>query len=490
MKTYAGVFLLSLLLAAVLTPGVRRLALRLGAVDRPGRRKVHRREVARLGGIAIYASFFLPLLSFLFIANTVSDLVEGRWPEILGLLVGSTIILVVGVMDDLRGWSPWLKLPLEVLAAAVVCWMGIRITLVTNPFGAPIDLGVAGPVVTVIWIVGIANAINLLDGIDGLAAGVTAFAAIAISICALSLGNVVSAVLLIGLAGAILGFLHHNFHPARIFMGDSGSLFVGFTLASLAILGSLKSSTVVAIAIPILILGLPIADTLLAAGRRFFLGRPLFRADDEHVHHTLLRSGFTQRQSSLILYTVTLFLGAAAILLTYNNTRGIGVGFLLTGIFGVILFRRVVLARGRRWSGPKSPESLREARRCLFRVEEALRAAGREEEVWDAIRSAVADLGYERARWAVELPGVEKMERSWGMESEDGAEWDLRLSLSLGRGTGVLLANRPGGSSLDFETRDAILALLSDLAAERMLSTLPRPGAAAAAPEGRGAARR
>ncbi|MCZ6688430.1 MAG: MraY family glycosyltransferase [Planctomycetota bacterium] len=472
MKTYAGIFLLSLLLAALLTPVARALAIRLGAMDRPGRRKVHRGAVPRLGGIAIYAAFFLPLLSLLLISNTVTAEVATRFPEILGILVGSTIILAVGVADDLRGWSPWIKLPIEIVAAVVVYKMGVQITHVTNPFGDPIAFGAASPVITVIWIVGITNAINLIDGIDGLAAGVTAFAAIALFICALALNNVVGAVLVIGLAGAILGFLQHNFHPARIFMGDSGSLFVGFTLASLSILGSLKSSAVVAMTIPVLIFGLPIADTTFAAARRFFRGRPIFRGDDEHIHHTLLRQGFTQRQSSLILYSVTAFLGGVAILITYNNTREIGIGFLVAGFLGAIVFRRILLARGNWRSRSEGPAGLRQVRKILFDTGKALKESRGEPEAWESIRAAAEALGYLGAHWSVDLGVDGPSERSWGTNSDAKSDWDLGITLALGDLRGEMFVNRPAGSTMDFDQRDTVLLILCDLAAEQLLVSL------------------
>ena len=260
-------------------------------------------------------------------------------------------------------------------------------------------------------------------------------------------------------------------------MGDSGSLFVGFTLASLSILGSLKSPGVVAIAIPVLIFGVPIADTFLAAGRRLFRGRPLFRADAEHVHHTLLRQGFSQRQSSLILYSVTVFLGVVAFLITRIETRTIGIGFLVTGILGVILFRQILVARGHWRTRLSGLETLREARQALFSAEKALLSATEEKEIWEGIRSAVERLEYEGALWEVDLPSGGLAERSWGITSPTRGEWDLQISLPLSQGKGLLHVNRPAGHEIDFETRDTILVILSDLAAERLVNLLssPRP---------------
>jgi UDP-GlcNAc:undecaprenyl-phosphate GlcNAc-1-phosphate transferase len=476
MKTFTVIFLLSLLLAVLLTPLVRRIALGVGAVDRPGRRKIHRGTVPRLGGLAIFAAALLPLLSVLFLySNRLTLLVSEASAQVLGLLIGSGTILIVGICDDIWGWNAWVKLPLEVLAAVVVYVAGFQVFSIGNPFGSPIELGVAGPVITILWIVGLANAVNLLDGIDGLAAGTTAFASIALFVCALVLGHHLVALMVIALGGALVGFLRHNFYPAKIFMGDSGSLFVGFTLACLSIEGSLKSSAVVALAIPMLIFGLPITDTALAAGRRFFHGKPIFLGDSEHVHHRLLRSGFSQRQSSVILYGVTAFLGLAAILLTTIQSRAIGIGFLVTGILAYVLIRQVVRVRATHGGMGQDGEALRRARRILFEAGEALRSVRTEEETWEVIRSAAERLGYEAARWELDLPGGGRSEMEWNGTTAD--EWDHVLPLAFPDGGGRLRLNRPAEAGTDFAMSDTVLAILCDVAVERMTSRpSPAPG--------------
>jgi UDP-GlcNAc:undecaprenyl-phosphate GlcNAc-1-phosphate transferase len=318
----------------------------------------------------------------------------------------------------------------------------------------------------------VANAVNLIDGLDGLAAGTTAFAAIALFVCALVLGHDLVALMVIALGGALIGFLRHNFYPAKIFMGDSGSLFVGFTLASLSILGSLKSSAVVALAIPMLIFGLPITDTALAAGRRFFHGRPIFLGDSEHLHHRLLRKGYTQRQSTIILYLVTAFLGLAAILLASLETRTIGIGFLVTGILAYVLIRQVK-GRGRWQDGIQGGETIREARKVLFETGKILESAGEESEVWAAVRSAAERLGYQAARWEFELPHGRRAGSEWARAHPDA--WDSSMDLAVPGGRGTLQVCRPTRSGWEFATADTVLAILSDLALEKLAGRRPFP---------------
>jgi len=263
----------------------------------------------RLGGVAIFAGFLAAYLA------------AGMYrPPFQGLLWGAGLILVVGLVDDIRGLSPRWKLAGQLAAALVVTFSGARVEFLTNPFDGFLVLGKLAVPVTVLWLVGVTNALNLVDGLDGLAAGTALIASATMAVVAWLEGETTVAFLALALAAAILGFLPYNFHPASIFMGDSGSMFLGLTLASLAVLGLTKSATVISLFIPVLILGIPILDTFFAIVRRFLNRRPIFQPDKGHLHHCLMAYGLTQKQAVLAIYVVNLCLGASAVLLTRLTT--------------------------------------------------------------------------------------------------------------------------------------------------------------------------
>ncbi|MGB9791722.1 MAG: glycosyltransferase family 4 protein [Thermacetogeniaceae bacterium] len=296
-------------LPLAVTPLIRALALRAGAVDRPDERKVHREPVPCWGGLGICLGFAAAVLLSVPLSR-----------EVAGLLLGGLVALAVGMVDDWRELSPWAKLAGQVAAALVAVAFGITIDFVTNPFGGVIGLGRLSIPVTVLWIVAITNAINLVDGLDGLAAGIAAISAGTIAVVSLGEGEPLVAIMAVLLAAASLGFLPHNFR-GRIFMKDAGSLYLGFMLASLSALGLTKSATAFSLMLPILILGIPIFDMLFAIARRVLQGRPIFSPDRGHIHHRLLDLGLSQRQAVLLIYGVNLLLGGSAVLLTYMTTE-------------------------------------------------------------------------------------------------------------------------------------------------------------------------
>lgn len=308
-------FLAAFAISAAATPLVRRVALRYGIVDQPDEaRKIHARPVAYLGGVAIFLAFAVVALVLLAPSR-----------QLLALLLGCSVLVLVGVVDDVRRLSPWTKLACQILAAMIALAGGIGITSVTNPMGGTIDLSVGrfavdlwglhfhvmplANTISLLWMVGLANTINFLDGLDGLACGVSGIAAVVMFL--LSVGHRVHqpavALLAIILAGAAFGFLPYNFYPARIFMGDSGALFLGLVLAMLAIYSGAKLATAG------LVLGFPIVDALWAATRRLAKRTSPFRADRQHFHHLLLDAGMTQPQAVLTLYAVAIVFGAVAL---------------------------------------------------------------------------------------------------------------------------------------------------------------------------------
>src|SRR5262249_6061331 len=263
--------------------------------DRAGSsRKVHTKPIPRVGGIAVVVGFVVPLLGLFFWENDVSALFFAHPERVLGLFAGGLAIALLGLYDDVRGADARVKFAVQ----------GFAVHVVANPFGDPVQLGLLSGPLTVLWIVGIINALNLIDGLDGLAAGVAVIIVMLTFAVALERLDVLMCLFMASLAGAVLGFLLYNWTPASLFRGDPGSMFLGFVLGVSTVATSQKSSTAVAILVPIVALGLPIADTLLALLRRAAWGRPIFAADREHIHHRLFDLGLSHRQTVLPLYAV------------------------------------------------------------------------------------------------------------------------------------------------------------------------------------------
>ncbi|HXH82681.1 MAG TPA: MraY family glycosyltransferase [Candidatus Tectomicrobia bacterium] len=294
---------IALAIVILLTPAVGGMARLLGVVDRPGARRLNRRPVPRLGGLAIFLGVLVPALAFLHLGG-----------EMRGVLVGAAVACVVGAMDDFRGLAPPPKLAGQIVAAAIPTGFGVRVDHVTFPFLGVLDLpGWLGVALTVMWIVAVMNMVNFLDGLDGLAAGVCGIAGTTFAVLALSLGKVDAATLAAIVAGACLGFLRHNFFPARIFMGDSGALVLGYTLATVAVAGLVKTASTVVLFLPLLVLAVPIIDTSFVVVRRVKHGLPVYAADRGHLHHRFVGIGFSQRRAALTMWAWCATLAAAAI---------------------------------------------------------------------------------------------------------------------------------------------------------------------------------
>jgi UDP-GlcNAc:undecaprenyl-phosphate GlcNAc-1-phosphate transferase len=307
--------LVAFVVVVLLTPAVGGMARLLGVVDRPEGRRINRRAVPRLGGLALFLGIFVPALAFLNV---------GR--ETRGLLLGAAVAVTVGAVDDFRGLAWWQKLAGQLASASIPAGFGIWVDRFTFPFlgihSLPSWVGIP---LTVIWIVAIMNMVNFLDGLDGLAAGVAAIAGGTFCVIALSLGKSEPAILSAIVLGASIGFLRHNFYPARIFMGDSGALLLGYVLAAVAVQGLLKTAATVALFFPLLVLAVPIIDTSFVVARRLKHGERVFEADQAHLHHRFLRRGFTQRTAALYMYAWCLTLAAAALATRFIPFRAHGV---------------------------------------------------------------------------------------------------------------------------------------------------------------------
>jgi UDP-GlcNAc:undecaprenyl-phosphate/decaprenyl-phosphate GlcNAc-1-phosphate transferase len=334
---YLGTFLLSLLLSFVLTRNVRNLATDHGWVSPPVQgRHLHQAPLPRLGGIAIFGSFLLSIA----IAVMASSYLL-KQPAMLSLrtlftmLVPGTMIFALGVYDDLRSVGPYTKFAIQAGAAILLFVGGFRILDLPVLFGDRHFGWALGLPVTIVWVIGITNAFNLIDGLDGLAAGSGLFSTLVVFVVAIFSGSSVVSLLTIALAGAILGFLRFNFNPATIFLGDCGSLFIGFMLSALALEGAQKAPTVIAVAIPVVSFGLPILETALSILRRLIGGRPLFTADREHIHHKLLERGLSHRQVVIVLYAVSAIFALLSLFLLWptGSTLGLVLAVLGTGIW-------------------------------------------------------------------------------------------------------------------------------------------------------------
>ncbi|MCI6085753.1 MAG: undecaprenyl/decaprenyl-phosphate alpha-N-acetylglucosaminyl 1-phosphate transferase [Selenomonas sp.] len=318
MPDYVLAFIIAAGVALFVTPGVIFFAKKTGAMDAPDARKVHKRPVPRIGGLGIYLAFMAAMLT---IVNEVPVEPDVAF-ELEGLVVGGSLIVLLGLIDDYKNLPAKVKLVGQIVAACVlVIGFDVRIDFITDPFGDYLFLEWFAIPATVFWIVGLTNTVNLIDGLDGLAAGVSCIAATTIFLVALQQSIMFVAVFCAAIAGAAIGFLYYNFNPARIFMGDSGSMFFGYMLSGISVIGAVKSAATIALIVPILALGLPILDTTIAIIRRYRGGVPIFKPDKGHLHHRLLDLGFTQRQAVLLMYVISALLGLSAVALTEVSSQ-------------------------------------------------------------------------------------------------------------------------------------------------------------------------
>ena len=306
-------FAVSLLVAYVMTPPVKRFAEKVGAIDVPkDNRRVHDHPIPRMGGLAIFIGFVLSLIFFVPMST-----------KVLGLLVGSVIIAVMGGVDDIVSLNPWVKLAGQIVAALVAIRCGLVFDVISNPniFAEEtyIEIGWLSVPLTMLWIVGCTNAVNLIDGLDGLAVGVSAISSLTMLIVSLFVSEPVVSIILAALTGACLGFMPYNLNPAKIFMGDVGSQLLGFVLSTASIMGLFKLHAIITFFVPLLALALPLADTIFAFFRRILHGQSPFKADKGHFHHRLLAMGLNQKQVVAVLYGISAVLGMLAVLMAGDS---------------------------------------------------------------------------------------------------------------------------------------------------------------------------
>jgi UDP-GlcNAc:undecaprenyl-phosphate GlcNAc-1-phosphate transferase len=347
-------FLVALAVVLALTPAIGSVARFLGVVDEPGeRRRMHRRPVPLLGGLALFLGIFIPALAFLPLDGVYR-----------GILIGAALATLLGVIDDTTG-LPWFgKLAGQVVVAAIPVGFGVKLESFTFPFLGSVALPEwVAVTVSILWIVAIMNMVNFVDGMDGLAAGICGIAGATFAIIALSLGKPEAAVLSAIVAGACFGFLRHNFYPARIFMGDSGALLLGFTLATVSIQGLLKTAATVALFLPLLVLLVPIVDSSFVVAKRLKYGHPVYHADDWHLHHRFRNIGFSQRRAVVYLWAWCAILAGAALATRFVPFRAhgewsapwtllvsaIGLVAIAASVYIVLLLEILKLGKVREW---------------------------------------------------------------------------------------------------------------------------------------------
>ncbi|EAU69743.1 UDP-N-acetylmuramyl pentapeptide phosphotransferase/UDP-N- acetylglucosamine-1-phosphate transferase [Stigmatella aurantiaca DW4/3-1] len=381
------------------------------------------------------AGFFAPLCALFLVDSGVGLLFQSYKELLWGLFGGGVVIALLGLYDDLKGANARLKFAVQFAVALGLYQLGFRVELIANPFGPEFSLGVLSLPFTVLWVVGVINAINLIDGLDGLAGGVAFFGVSTNFILSLVRGDVVMCLLMAALAGAILGFLVFNFNPASIFMGDTGSMFLGFVLAAVSLKTSTKSGTAVAMLVPIMALGLPIMDTLIAMVRRTLLGRPMFSADKEHIHHRLMsRMVLSHRSAVLVLYGVCVLFTLTALGLNFANSAQSALLLIGMGIVIVVLMRKLGYLDLRRASAVGQTRRKNIQLHSLVKdVTRASRRADSFQELWGVLRPLAEVLNAAR----LEL----RFQRRWNHGLTEGV---------------VFETERPAGAAMPLDMRIAM----------------------------------
>lgn len=429
MKTYLFAFIIAFTASLLLVPLVKRIAIRLNVFGRDSENRI-----PRLGGVAVYFSFFLPLVGLFFYNNFISMLFLHDAKLLLGLFIGGTFVLILGAWDDFRNLSPLKKLIFELLIASYVYWIGFRITDISTPFGGVVQLGFWSYPITLLWIVGIMNALNLSDGIDGLATGIAFFAVVTLGVISLSANVALNILLCAALAGSLLGFIRYNFNPAKIYLGDSGSLFLGYILAILSVWGSQKASTVVGLLTPVIVFGLPILDMLVSIARRYFRGLPIFHRDLEHIHHRLRSLGFSQRKVVLMLYASCIVLNMIALLTYISKNPTI---ILVTLIIGAIMGLKYLGYINKKIIKDRFDEfdKIRKERYCKYVLRELAENLNHQplgEKIWMMTQGFSEKLHFEFVRLEIKKNGSHgAQEMEWSSENNKPDQPTTRILLPL-----------------------------------------------------------
>jgi UDP-GlcNAc:undecaprenyl-phosphate GlcNAc-1-phosphate transferase len=389
---------LSLTLSLLFTPLVRSLALRWNFVDLPdNKRKVHRKPIPRIGGIALAAAYFGSYLAAVILLPRFDIEAHFGFAAIKAIAPATLLIFLVGLADDIFSLKPWQKFSVEVLAGALVVSAGVHLGEFSWLSGYPLLAKAA----TIMWLVGCTNAVNLIDGLDGLAAGIGLLATMTTLIASLMNGNIALTIATAPLAGALIGFLVFNFNPASIFLGDSGSLVLGFLLGCYSLLWSAKSATMLGMMAPLMALSVPLLDTTLAIARRFLRKQPIFRPDRSHIHHRLLARGLTHRSAVLFLYMAGAVAGALSLSLIWARNQGeaeVLLIFVCAAIFGVQELGYAEFEAAMRVLFRSGLRREINAELAVQTFEQGLRAAATAEDCWDVLGRAAEEFGFHLIR--------------------------------------------------------------------------------------------
>jgi UDP-GlcNAc:undecaprenyl-phosphate GlcNAc-1-phosphate transferase len=439
MKTYFLLFLLSVVFSYLLTPTVRSLGQRL-----LGRRRLNEAdlEVPRMGGLAIVMATLAAWSCVLLLPMGLASVLRENLPALVQILVAGGLVLLLGLYDDIWGASPRQKLAVEILAAVLAYEAGFRIVGFSHFHPHGFDAWYVSLPLTVAWIVGITNAFNLIDGLDGLAAGLGFFVALSVFFVSLLAPNPVGCAVSIGLAGALVGFLRYNFNPASIYLGDSGSLFLGFVFANLAIYTSQKTSTLIAVAVPLLVFGLPLLDTAVAIVRRALSGRPIFERDTDHIHHRLLKKGFSVRMAVLMLYGLGAMFSLGSLLIFSTGGGAAALTTLLVGVASWSIIQQLDYAELAEFNVYVG-RAFRTQRRVLAnqilirKGSGELKAAANFDDLWARLTVVIERLDFDAISCRLERQHAFEpaLERNWRGEDQLGAanghshHWCVRLPL-------------------------------------------------------------
>lgn len=403
MTTVIGIFIISLVFSLCLTPLAKRIGIHFGAIDLPDARKIHRTEIPRTGGMAIFFSFIISIFITKFFVTTIiakNFIIDERSKY---FAIGCMIAFGIGVIDDFKRLGPGIKFVFQVVAATIAFWGGIRIQSIgVGKF--VISFGIISYFVTVFWFLLFINAINLIDGLDGLAGGISVFCCCMMIFLSMIRKDYWSALVFASLTGSILGFLRYNFNPASIFMGDGGSYFIGFAIAGLSILSSVKSQVSASILIPLIALGLPVFDAIFAPIRRFLVGKEMFKPDRSHIHHRLIEMGLSTKKAVLILYIITILLCCLAILVVNFRNEHIGFVLIIVGIGMIVIVQKLGYLEyfgsdkiiG--WFKDISDEvGFSRSRRSFLNIQMEITTANNLSELWEKICNALDVLKFDRA---------------------------------------------------------------------------------------------
>ena len=454
MVVYAATYVGAMLLALIATPLVVRAAHSWRVLDRPGTRRVHSVAVPRLGGVAVFAALVIPVVALLLFDNVFTqafgDPTGPQQVHVLALLVTGGFVFAIGLVDDMVGMGVRTKLVAQIIAAAIACSMGIQISRIGLSEDASIPLGWCAWPLTILWVVSITNAVNLIDGLDGLAAGISLIACGVMLVFAVLTGKVAMAVLMTAMLGSLTGFLFFNFNPAKIFLGDCGSMFLGYFLATASVMCSMKSAALVGLALPAVALGLPIFDTLFSMLRRALERRSMFGADRKHIHHRLIDMGLHQRYAVIIMYAITaLAAGIGMLMILVKNMGGftlVLIGALLPSLLifravGAMRIREVFLTFHRNRSIAREAKGQRRgSEEMRLRLQEAETL----DQWWKVLRRAAREMGFARILIQIKLSGEPARRLIWRLPHRQ-VDGDRMMQAILP------LGHRKGGSPLRVE---------------------------------------